>query len=104
MDQKGRCLSAASFGLSHFLQRINGNPKGKSAVAFFCLHFLGEARKVSSYRATPGRQSNINNKSTNKTKQQQTKNSPRHRAYSMRLFKHAGLRGAWNMRSGVACI
>jgi hypothetical protein len=67
MDQKGRCLSAASFGLSHFLLRTNGNPKGKSAVAFFCLHFLGEARKVSSYRATPGRQSRINDKNINKT-------------------------------------
>ena len=33
-------------------------PEGqRSAVAFFCLHFLGEARKVSSCRSTTGRQS-----------------------------------------------
>jgi hypothetical protein len=39
------------------------------------LTLLGEARKVSSYRATPGRQSPNNDKKLNKTKPQQSKNS-----------------------------
>jgi hypothetical protein len=34
----------------------------RSAVAFFGLHFFGEAKKVSSHRATPGRQSQYNDK------------------------------------------
>jgi hypothetical protein len=37
--------------------------------------YLGEARKVSSYRATPGRQSPNNDKNTNTTKPQQSENS-----------------------------
>jgi hypothetical protein len=39
------------------------------------LPFLGEARKGSSRRSTTGQQSHINDKSTNKTKPQQSKNS-----------------------------
>jgi hypothetical protein len=39
------------------------------------LTLLGEARKVSSYRATPGRQSSNNDKNTNKTKPQQSENN-----------------------------
>ncbi len=36
-------------------------PEGqRSAVAFLCFHFFGEAKKGSSYRATPGRQSYSN--------------------------------------------
>jgi hypothetical protein len=56
------CLSRrrVSF-ISHFLQHTNGNPKGKSAVAFLLLTIsLAKQRKVSSCRATPGRQSPIN--------------------------------------------
>ena len=37
-----------------FFDLHNRAPEGqRSAVAFFCLHFLGEARKVSGCRATP---------------------------------------------------
>ena len=51
----------ASFGFSHFLTCTNGNPKGSGgAVAFFGLHFFGEAKKVSSRRSTTGQQSQIN--------------------------------------------
>jgi hypothetical protein len=43
-----------------FCDLHNREPEGQRiAVAFFCLHFLGEARKVSSRRSTTGRQSKI---------------------------------------------
>jgi hypothetical protein len=52
----------ASFERFPFFDLHKREPAGqRSAVAFFGLHFFGEAKKVSSHRATPGRQSYINN-------------------------------------------
>src|SRR5450830_1800376 len=50
------CLSAASCASLPFFTVHHWEPRrGRAfAVAFFCLPFLGEARKVSSCRATPG--------------------------------------------------
>ena len=74
--KKRPCLSVASCGRFPFFDLHKREPEGQRlCVAFFCLHFLGEARKVSSYRATPGRQSPNNDKNTNKTKPQQTQTS-----------------------------
>ncbi|MGV8898457.1 MAG: hypothetical protein ACOH2B_04325 [Burkholderiaceae bacterium] len=39
------CLSEASSFISHFLQRTNGNPQGKSAVAFLLLTFLWRSKE-----------------------------------------------------------
>jgi hypothetical protein len=80
--RKVRCLSRRRVSdFSHFLQHTNGNPKGKSAVAFFCLRFLGETRKVSSRRSTTGQrsQTNVIHNSTTTTRQA-------HHAASMRLL------------------
>src|SRR5450830_104821 len=50
------CLSEASCASLPFFTVHHWEPRrGRAfAVAFFCLLFLGEARKVSSCRATPG--------------------------------------------------
>jgi hypothetical protein len=51
----------ASCGHFPFFDLHKREPEGqRSAVAFFGLHFFGEAKKVSSHRATPGRQSQSN--------------------------------------------
>jgi hypothetical protein len=61
MDQKASLFERSEFrSFPIFCSAQTGTRRAANAVAFFCLHFLGEARKVSSCRSTTGLQSRNN--------------------------------------------
>ena len=86
----------ASCGHFPFFDLHMREPAGqRSAVAFLCFLFFGEAKKGSSRRSTTGQQFQINAIGHSQQKNQQQASPPRN---THAPYRHSGLQGAWIVR------
>jgi hypothetical protein len=95
----------ASLLRSPFFDLHNWVPAGQRlCVAFFGPPFLAKQKRWLAAGLPPAGNLTATKKIKTRPEQQQIKPPPSHCAYSMRFFKHTGLRAAWNMRAGLDTI